>query len=155
LVLAGSGPEREALERSVLEAGLSDCVEFVGQVTASGVRDVLRGAHAFVLPSEFEGLPVSLIEALATGLPVIATDGAPPELFPSYAGSRLPFGDSVALAHAMEQVMNQYADFDRSHIREFAVERYDFRRVADRLIEIYRQCGDRPPEDRSAHEGRL
>lgn len=150
LVLAGSGPERGALERAVLEAGLRQCVDFVGQVNAREVRAVLRRAHVFVLPSEFEGLPVSVIEAMATGLPVIATDGAPPELFPPYAGSRIPFGDSVALAGAMEQTMRDYASFDRGRIRDFAVERYDFRRVAKRLLEVYEQYGKRPPVDSSA-----
>ena len=127
----------------MFDAGLHQCVEFAGQVDARGVRDVLRRAHALVLPSEFEGLPVSVIEALATGLPVIVTDGAPPELFPSYAGSRVPFGDSVALAAAMENIMSHYSSFDRGRIRDFAVERYDFRRVARRLVEVYGEYGRR------------
>lgn len=142
LVLVGDGPEKDTLMHAAEDAGIGPHVDFAGQLDPEGVRQVLHKAHVCVLPSEFEGLPVSLIEAMATGLPVIATEGTPPELFPAYAGLRVPVGDRAALAQAMTRVMNDYASYDRERIRDFAVGRYDFRAVAERLVGVYERCAD-------------
>jgi len=137
LVFVGEGPERAALQSSSRDLALEASVEFTGQQNASGVRRALQASHAFVLPSQFEGCPVSVVEAMATGLPVIATYGAPPELFPPFAGLRVPFADSAHLASAMLDIMRNYAEWDQQRIREFAVTRYDFRAVTRQIVEVY------------------
>lgn len=147
LIVVGDGRERAALEKAAFEAGISSCIEFIGQVNAVGVREALQRAHVLVLPSQFEAFGVSLIEAMAAGLPVIASHGVPPEAFPAFAGLRVPFGDAAALAAAMEQAMRHYDRFDRSRIREFAVETYDFRGIAKRLIDVYRRYAAVPHLD--------
>lgn len=73
-VLIGDGPERPALERLIAERGATDFVQLRGSQSSNHVRDALRAASIVVLPSEAEGIPVALMEALATERPVVSTD---------------------------------------------------------------------------------
>lgn len=70
-VLAGDGPERAALEERVRKLGIEDRVRFLGQ--RDDIHQLLACCDLFVLPSLFEGLPLSVLEAMAAGKPVIAT----------------------------------------------------------------------------------
>jgi glycosyltransferase involved in cell wall biosynthesis len=74
LTLAGDGPERTALEALARELGVADRVRFLGAVPHDEVPALYAGADAFCLPSFAEGLPTVLIEAMACGLPVVATN---------------------------------------------------------------------------------
>jgi exopolysaccharide biosynthesis WecB/TagA/CpsF family protein len=70
-LIVGDGPERHRLERRAAEKGLSDRVEFLGQVRR--VWPALARFDVFVMTSEYEGVPISVLEAMAMGLPVVAT----------------------------------------------------------------------------------
>lgn len=72
LLIAGEGGERKVLEALITELELGDRVELMGAV--SNVKDVLAVSDAFVMSSDSEGLPISLIEATLTGLPVVVTN---------------------------------------------------------------------------------
>jgi colanic acid/amylovoran biosynthesis glycosyltransferase len=74
LRFAGDGPDRAALEAMSRDLNLADCVTFLGYLGEDAVRKELEAADAFVLPSFIEGVPVSAMEAMATGVPVIATN---------------------------------------------------------------------------------
>ena len=76
LTLVGDGPERQELETFVKEHNLSDNVYFTGAVNNDKVFDYLISSNIYVLMSSSEGLPISIIEALRCGLPVIATNVA-------------------------------------------------------------------------------
>lgn len=71
LQLIGDGEQREAVEQFVSEHGLSDCVTLLG--LQSRVHSYLHDADVFVLPSVYEGIPMTLIEAMGTGLPIVAS----------------------------------------------------------------------------------
>lgn len=71
LRLAGDGPYAGELHRLSVELGLSDCVDFLGFVEDVGT--VLQGCHCFVLPSQTEGMPIALLEAMSAGCPAVAT----------------------------------------------------------------------------------
>ena len=76
LIVAGDGPEREALCTLALTAGVLDRLRFLGNVEKSRISAHLSAADVFVFPTRrLEGLPFSLLEALANGLPVLTTDG--------------------------------------------------------------------------------
>ncbi len=72
LVVAGEGPERPRLEKLVTELGLGDRVSLPGHV--ANVADLFAQADVFALSSAYEGVPAALLEALAAGLPIVATD---------------------------------------------------------------------------------
>jgi phosphatidyl-myo-inositol dimannoside synthase len=85
LIVAGDGPLRGTLEATTRRLGLADRVTFLGMLAGpAAVRARMRGADLFVLPSRTEGMPRVLLEAMAVGLPCVATPvGGVPELLPS------------------------------------------------------------------------
>ena len=98
LTLVGDGDDRAMLER--LAAPLGDAVHFAGYLSQEAVAAALAEADAFVLPSFAEGLPVVLMEALAAGRPVIATQvaGVSELVEDGVTGFIVPPGDSETLA---------------------------------------------------------
>lgn len=111
--IVGGGPDRDELQTRITELGLQDRVHLIGPQPEHEVARLLQEAHAFVLPSiitasgKKEGLPVVLIEALASGLPTIATDisGIPELIRPGETGQLVPPGDPAALAAAVRWVI--------------------------------------------------
>jgi glycosyltransferase involved in cell wall biosynthesis len=104
LRIAGDGPERAALASEVARLGLDGDVELLGART--DVDELLADADLFVLASESEGLPMSVLEAMAAGLPVVASAvGGVPELVrEGETGTLVPPGDSAALAIAIRRI---------------------------------------------------
>lgn len=103
LTIAGEGPERGAIERRVAELGLSESVALPGHV--ADVRPLLDAADALALSSDYEGVPAAIVEALAAGRPVAATDccASMPWLLGDGAfGALARPGDAESLALAME-----------------------------------------------------
>jgi glycosyltransferase involved in cell wall biosynthesis len=100
----GDGPERGALGRLVSEVGISDRVRMTG--SRSDVSVLLAGMDIFLLASRWEGLPVAILEAMAAGLPVIATSvgGTPEIVVHGETGLLVPAGDSDALADAVSRL---------------------------------------------------
>jgi len=103
----GTGPQRPALEALVRRERLTECVTFHGVVPADRVPSLLREADLFVLPSLREAAPVSLLEAMATGLPAIATSvGDVPHVVRDGANGRLvPPADPEALGRALGELL--------------------------------------------------
>ena len=84
LNIVGTGGLLAALQERARVLGVDSHVAFLGQLARDGVRRALDAAHVFVLPSLTEGLPRALLEAMARGLPAVATNvGGIPELLPS------------------------------------------------------------------------
>lgn len=106
IAIAGDGPLRKPLARLSREISVEDNVHWLGVRT--DVPDLLGASDAFVLSSRWEGSPNAVLEALAGGVPVVATDvGGVRELVEDGgSGFVIPAGDVDALASAMERVMN-------------------------------------------------
>jgi len=105
LEIAGAGPERATLEREAQTLGLSNEVRFLGWV--EDLASVLAGWEVFVLPSLEEDFPIAVLEAMAVGLPVVATAvGGVPELVEDgRTGYLVPPGDSAALADRLRLLL--------------------------------------------------
>ena len=103
-VFAGDGPLRGALETQARELGVSDRCVFLGE--RSDVPDLLAAADLVVLPSLFEGLPVSVLEALAAERPVVATaiGGTDEAIHAGESGLLVPPRDPGALASAIRRL---------------------------------------------------
>ena len=108
----GDGEDRETLERQVAELGITDRVTFAGQRRRAEVLERLAVTDVLVTPSvptaegKREGLPVVLIEALAAGVPAVASDlsGIPELVETDVTGILVPPGDSAAIADALERL---------------------------------------------------
>ncbi|HZY45928.1 MAG TPA: glycosyltransferase family 4 protein [Anaerolineae bacterium] len=109
LVIVGDGPERSRLIDLARRLKVTDRVYFVGQVPADQVAGYLRACNLFVLNSRYEGLPHGILEALATGLPVIAADaGGTSEIVQDRVNGRLvPVLDQAALQAAIRDVLDR------------------------------------------------
>jgi L-malate glycosyltransferase len=103
-VIAGDGSLRADLEARVLAAGMRERVVFTG--FSSDVPRLLAGADAFVLPSRQEGLGIAVMEAMAAGLPVVASrvGGLPEIVVEGETGLLVPAGDADALARALRRL---------------------------------------------------
>ena len=139
LEIAGDGDLRDALVRQIAAAGLAREVRLLGPLDGAGVRRLIEGARAFVLPSFAEGLPVVIMEALALERPVIATAIAgTPELVDAGVGWLVPAGSPEAVADAMEAAIDAPAEIIAAMGREGRrriVERHDAARNARSLAD--------------------
>ena len=108
LWLAGEGPERASIERRIGERDLGEHVRLLGTVPHAELLGMYRDRRAdcVVVPSLHEGLSVALVEAMAYGVPVIATAvGGVPELLEDGAGVLVPPSDADALTEALTRVL--------------------------------------------------
>ncbi len=113
--IAGDGPMRDKLTKLVAELGIQSAVSFVGFLSQTELRDLYAKAHLFVHPSELppdsnqEGVPNSMLEAMATGLPVVATNhgGIPEAVVEGVSGFLVPERDDKRLADAMVKLVSQ------------------------------------------------
>jgi glycosyltransferase involved in cell wall biosynthesis len=111
-VLVGEGPDRSSLQGEVARLGLARKVELAGE--QSGVCDLLAAAHVFVLASRSEALPLSVLEAMAARLPVVASrvGGVPEIVVEGETGFLVPPGDPSSLARALRRLL------DDPHLRQ-------------------------------------
>ena len=125
LIILGEGELRPQLEALIKELNLTDTVALPGFVT--NPYAYLKAAQAFILSSRWEGLPTVLVEAMACGTPVIATDcpSGPREILAGGKyGSLVPVGDDCALAEAIKQIFTQSltAETLQKRSQEFSIE---------------------------------
>jgi len=138
LDVIGDGPERARYERSAADLGLQEHVAFHGPQTKRTVAEMMRAADLFVLPSRFDNLPCAVVEALASGLPVVSTTvGGIPELVDERNGRLVPPDDAVALADALDHALGNLDGFDREAIAAAARDRYSLEVVGERFSRIY------------------
>ncbi|MDE2704437.1 MAG: glycosyltransferase, partial [Gemmatimonadota bacterium] len=124
----------------VNDLNLSEHVSFEDAVPWEELPSYMAAADLFVLPSFSEGLTTSLIEAMACGLPVVATRcGGPEEVVNEEIGRLVAVGDAEDLAAGILAVLDEYGRYDRAAIRQQAEERYDYRRVAARIYALYEE----------------
>ena len=111
LLVLGDGPERAELERRAGELGLADRVRFLGAGTRDDVIALFRAVDAALLTSAWENLPHTLLEALATGTPVIATavGGIPEVVRDEENGLLVPPRDIAAIASAIDRLVHDDA----------------------------------------------
>ncbi len=106
-LIIGDGPLREELKAYILKKELSDSVTMVGFM--EDIRPALWASQVFVFTSYREGLPVSIIEALASGLPIIAylTGGIGEQVINGQTGFTVPVGDKAAMVQQISTILTQ------------------------------------------------
>jgi glycosyltransferase involved in cell wall biosynthesis len=106
IILVGDGELKETLQKQVNAAGLEEHIHFLGN--RKDVPDLLSASDYFVLPSLWEGLPMALLEAMASGLPIIATavSGSKQVMVDGETGLLVSPGDTQGLADAMIELLS-------------------------------------------------
>jgi len=145
LRIVGDGPERAALEALAASLGISGSVEFTG--VRSDIDRLLQDADVFVLASLSEGVPMSILEAMRAGLPVVATrvGGVPTTVADGVTGLLVESGDEAGLTRALAELIEQPT-------RSLALGRAGFERVRatfsiDAMVAAYErlyESGGRP-----------
>lgn len=138
LTVFGDGPERETLEKLAETEGIRGRVDFRGQCTRKELGDAYAQMDAFVLASRRETFGVVYIEAMAVGLPVIATRcGGPEDFVTEENGILIPVDDEDALTGAMEHMMLRREDYDSAAISADIRRKFAPETIAARLTELY------------------
>lgn len=144
LLLVGDGPERRTIEAAVAAQRLGDRVTLAGELPPEGVRARLREADIFCLPSFSEGLPVSIMEAMAAGVPVVATwiAGIPELAEDGATALTVPPARADALADALRRLVEdpalgaRLATAARARVEERHDQAVNGRAMADLLREL-------------------
>jgi glycosyltransferase involved in cell wall biosynthesis len=141
LRIIGRGEEHQNLKKLADELGIHDEVEFTGRISRDEVSRAYREANCFVLPSLYEAFGVVLIEAMASGLPVIATrSGGPENIVEAPCGILTEPGNVDTLRDSMAAMIRNYASFEQSRIRESTLQRYGHREIAREYLKIFKNC---------------
>jgi glycosyltransferase involved in cell wall biosynthesis len=145
LDLVGEGELGAALREQVVSLGLEQAVRFHGERPKHEVAEFMRRADLFVLPSLFENLPCVLIEAMASGLPFVATNvGGIPELMDGAGGALCPPHDADALAQAIARALDARDELDRHGLAHHAQQRFGYSSFVRAWTQIYDELRCRP-----------
>lgn len=124
----------------VKERHLEDCVIFHGKKTSAEVAEAYQNADFFVLFSNFENLPCVIVEAFASGVPVLSTSvGGIAEILSPERGILIPQGDEDALLQGMNNLLNHYQEYNREAIRSYAIKTFAAQNIGQQIFEEYKK----------------
>jgi len=154
LQFAGTGPTRPDIERRVDELGLRDRVEFLGDRSDIGL--LLRKASIFALATNWEGFPLSILEAMRAGLPVVASDvgGVREAVVAGRNGFLIARQDAAAFGRALETLLSDEKLRLRmaSNSRRIFEERFTVEQMIQKTINLYRQVASSPVREFQASQ---
>lgn len=147
LIIVGDGPERGKLERLAIELGLKDRVRFLGQIAHADLPDIYSAADMLVLASSREGWANVLLEAMACGTPVIASDvwGTKEVVKESAAGKLISDRTPEAIANAAQSLFDHMPS--RTSTRKYA-ERFSWQETTQGQLQIFNSI-IKPPDFRA------
>lgn len=138
LKIIGWGEEKENLENLIKENHLERNVMLLGKMDKPSIVKVLSESHVFALPSRNENFSVAVLEGLAMGLPVLATDcGGIRECLDDNNGIITPVDDIPAMADAIKQMVDNYDQYNRTAIIEDCKRRFSPESIAKKLTEVF------------------
>ena len=140
LTICGDGAEMSQLKRLIQDKGLENKVLLLGRKNKDELRGILKSSNVFVLASRSETFGVVYIEAMACGLPVIATRcGGPEEFVTSDVGRLIDKDDVYGLKDALAYMIDHCSEYDATHIAQKCYKMFSAERIASEYIEVYNQ----------------
>jgi glycosyltransferase involved in cell wall biosynthesis len=138
--IVGDGPYQAELLRLSEDLGITSHIHFAGSVPYSELPQKYRDADVFTLPSLAEGMPLVVLEAMGTGLPIVASrvQGIDELVVENVNGTLFDAGDVDGLAHSLVKLIN--AGEGRIEMGKASVERvkpYDWKHIADAYLTLY------------------
>lgn len=138
--IVGDGVERDRLNQLVEKNKMTDKVQLVGRKDRGYLVHLLQESDVYVLSSSSETFGVAAGEALACGVPVIATDcGGPRDFMNDFNGMVVPVNDTHAMTEAMLYMTEHYKGFDRKRIAQDCHDRFSSEAIAKQLTAIFKQ----------------
>lgn len=155
LVVVGDGPERDAIRQRAADVAVLDAVTFVGSVPHRETPAFYRAADVFVLSSDFDNSPNVILEAMASGLPIVSTDvgGVRSFVDDPEGGTIVPRGDAAGLAGAIERYVASPSEGRAAGVynRRKAASDFSWPASAAQLLAVYRRVtGTHPTEQRAS-----
>ncbi|SNX52921.1 glycosyltransferase [Thermoanaerobacterium sp. RBIITD] len=143
LKIGGIGSEYEKLKKIVIENNIEDKVKFLGILTREKVKEEMQKSNVFVLASKYETFGVVLIEALATGTPVIATKcGGPNDIVKDGVGVLVKPNDINELIKALKYIYKNYQTYDSYKIRNYCYNNFGQKITIKTVIDLYSKAID-------------
>ncbi len=145
LCITGDGPHRTSLQVLVRKLGLSEKVRFLGYIPRDHLIRVLAECRLYCHPSLHETFGISLLEAMSTGRPVVATDAIGPRelVVDKYNGFLVPMGNTEAIATAIIRIFEDPPLSIRmgTNSRKLCEKIYDWKIISKRYAEVYSTLG--------------
>jgi len=139
LDIVGSGPEQAKYEHMMKELSLGEIVKFHGSKSKQEVAEFMQNCDFYVLPSVVEQLPCVLIEAMACGKPVLATNvGGVSEIVNEERGVIIPCKDAYALKEAIIFMLDNYARYSSESISQYARDNFSYEALGKKFDKAYR-----------------
>lgn len=143
LYIVGDGEEKSLVEKKIHDLNIASQVVLLGRKTPEEVNDQLCQSDCFVLSSRLETFAIVVIEALAKGLPVIATRSGGPETFlRPEDGILIPKENPKELANAMIYMKDHYQLYNVEEIRQHCFESFSQDVIVNKLVDVYKQAID-------------
>ena len=143
LILVGSGRDYQNLQHLVIKNGLEKEIKFTGNIINSKISEYMTASDIFVLPSISEGMPIVILEAMASGLPVVATRvGGIPEIIQEGENGYLVDAKNSEQIAAKISYLFSHGDAIK-HISLQNIEKakeYSWNLVGGKLLRIYSDC---------------
>ena len=138
LHIGGAGTLLEYYKTMAKDLGLQDRCTFYGFINPEAITSFYQRLHLFICSSRYETFNVSLLEAMASGLPVISTRcGGPEDFVNSENGILVPVEDVKALSEGIIFMQDSIGKFDRTKIRSFVESRYESSVVVNQVLQLY------------------
>lgn len=142
VVIGGTGQELSNLLKLAADLGLEQYVEIKGEMDARTVAAYMRRADFFLMNSEFETFCLSMMEAMACGLPVIAPDNTVfSETISHERGLLMKDRSPQSLELAIGQMIETFNQYDRRNIRAYVMNKFTEEIVGKKFLEFYRSAG--------------
>ncbi len=139
-VLIGEGVDYEMMKQRKDALGLQDCVRFTGLLQGQHLADELASGDFLVLSSNYENMPVVILEALSCGLPIVSTRvGGIDEIVSDSNGILVAPKDASSLASAMTTMCSKHSSYDAETLRQGIVQKYGTEQVGKLLCNWYDQ----------------
>lgn len=139
LNIVGEGPLHQMLNNKIQELGVSDAVQLLGFKSREEISQLFAISDCFVLSSQIETFGVVCIEAMAAGLPVVATKCGGPEEYVNEDVGVLVEADKLCLAQGMRDVKEHSSMYDPKKISMFATSHFSGEFIGNQIKELYRE----------------